>query len=234
MMRNIYLEGEMGEKFGTHFYFNAPTVQDALKCLEANFPGFKKYLIDCHQESVGFIIDVADNTIEYIEECIMTLKEGDITITPVPAGSKSGVGKILAAIAIVVVAIYAPQLFGTLGPGGMGPATSGLLGTGGSVFGVSTAAIQTGLYSMAVNLAMTGINQMMAPDPGSDQDQEQSYLFNGAESNTVQGDPMPILYGLLRVPGQPISFEIAGINSSISTLGFGANGNSFGSTVVAG
>ena len=42
MMRNIYLEGEMGEKFGTHFYFNAPTVQDALKCLDANFSGLNE------------------------------------------------------------------------------------------------------------------------------------------------------------------------------------------------
>ena len=42
MMRNVYLEGEMGEKFGTDFQFNAPTVQDALKCLDANFPDMKK------------------------------------------------------------------------------------------------------------------------------------------------------------------------------------------------
>ena len=34
MMRNIYLEGEMGEKFGTDFQFNAPTVQDALKYID--------------------------------------------------------------------------------------------------------------------------------------------------------------------------------------------------------
>ena len=75
---------------------------------------------------------------------------------------------------------------------------------------------------------------MMAPDPATDQDQEQSYLFNGAEKNTVQGDPVPVLYGQLRVPGQPISFEIAGINSSINTLGFGQNGSAYGITISAG
>ena len=61
---------------------------------------------------------------------------------------------------------------------------------------------------------MAGITQMMAPDPSVDTDQEQSYLFNGAEQNIIEGDPVPILYGKLRVPGQPISFEIAGAKAS--------------------
>ena len=51
----------MGEKFGTNFQVHAETVQDVLKCVEANHPSFRKYLIDCHEEDVGFIIDVADN-----------------------------------------------------------------------------------------------------------------------------------------------------------------------------
>ena len=237
MMRNIYLEGEMGEKFGTGFQFNAPTVQDAIKCLDANFPDMKKYFIDCHENDIGFEVDVANNKLDYELEMLMTLQKGDITITPVPAGSKSAVGKILAAIAMVVIAIYAPQLFGTMGTTTANTAsaagavssggTAGFFGTGGSVMGVSVGTIQTGLGMMAVNLGMAGINQMMAPDPATDGDQESSYLFNGAEQNVIQGDPVPVLYGTLRVPGQPMSFEIAGVNSRISTLGFRSFGNSF-------
>ena len=47
----------------------------------------------------------------------------------------------------------------------------------------------------------------MAPDPSVDSDQEQSYLFNGQEQNVIEGDPVPVLYGRLRVPGQIINFE---------------------------
>ena len=224
MIRNIYLEGEMGEKFGTHFQFNAPTVRDAFKCLEANFPSFRRYIIECHEKSVGFVIDVADNTIDYIEECIMDLNVGDITITPIPAGSKSGVAKILAALAIAALflipggAVFGVQL------------TSTAVGTGATTLTWAGSVVA----GLSLNLAIMGLTQMMAPDPATDQDQEQSYLFNGAEKNTVQGDPVPVLYGQLRVPGQPISFEIAGINSSINTLGFGQNGSAYGITISAG
>ena len=106
MMRNIYLEGEMGERFGTGFQLNAPTVQDAIKCLDANFPDLRKYFIDCHENDIGFEVDVANNKLDYEVEMLMALQEGDITITPVPAGSKSAMAKILAAIAMIVVAIY--------------------------------------------------------------------------------------------------------------------------------
>ena len=105
MMRNIYLEGEMGERFGSHFEFHAPTVQDVLKCLDANFPDLRKYFIECHENNIGFEVDVANNKLDYEVEMLMALKEGDITITPVPAGSKSGLGKILAAIALSLILI---------------------------------------------------------------------------------------------------------------------------------
>ena len=172
----------------------------------------------------------------------MTLQEGDITITPIPAGSKSAAGKILAAIAMIVVAIYAPYLFGTAGQVGVatGSTAGGALGSGVQMVGgglgwsaATVAKIQMGLGMMAVNLGMAGINQMMAPDPATDGDQESSYLFNGAEQNVIQGDPVPVLYGTLRVPGQPISFEIAGVNARISTLGFNSFGNSLAANTKA-
>lgn len=233
MMRNIYLEGEMGERFGTGFQLNAPTVQDAIKCLDANFPDLRKYFIDCHENDIGFEVDVANNKLDYEVEMLMALQEGDITITPVPAGSKSAMAKILAAIAMIVVAIYAPQLLTTMQPG-VGLSGSGAMAVEGTFLGLSAKTISFGLGMMAVNLAMAGINQMMAPDPATDSDQESSYLFNGAEQNIIQGDPVPLLYGKLRVPGQPISFEIAGVNSRISTLGWDAWGNSYNSNTKTG
>ena len=57
---------------------------------------------------------------------------------------------------------------------------------------------------------------MMAPDPSTDSDQESSYMFNGAEQNVIEGDPVPVLYGHLRIPGQPISFD--SISSSYNPI----------------
>jgi len=215
MMRNVYLEGEMGERFGTGFQVNAPTVRDVLKCIDCNYPDLKLYLVDCHEKDIGFEVDVASNKLDYAEEMLMVLEEGDVTITPIPAGSKSGGAKILGAIALAALFLI---------PGGflLTAATPSL--AAGSIFAGSAAVAGTAasltlpgmlVASLAINLAMTGLNQLMAPDPATDADQEQSYLFNGNQQNIIEGDPVPVLYGKLRVPGQPINFEVSGIKSNV-------------------
>tara|TARA_R110002020_G_scaffold145804_1_gene320038 strand:- start:9244 stop:9966 length:723 start_codon:yes stop_codon:yes gene_type:complete len=207
MQRNIYLEGDLGNKFGTHMSFNAPTVADAIKLIEVNNDDFRGYLIDAHEKGVGFHIDVAGEEIEYDEELFLPLHEGDVTITPVPAGAKGG-GKILAAILIVtLLVVTGGAAAAALGPAG----ASGLAGFLFTGYGTTLALSIPGylLAGVAVALAMSGLAEMMAPDPATDADQQTSYLFNGSEKNVIEGDPVPVLYGKLRVPGQPISFEIS-------------------------
>jgi len=230
MMRSVYLEGEMGERFGTGFQIDAPTVKDVIRCMECNHPDLRRYLMDCHGKDIGFEIDVASNKLDYVEEMLMNLQEGDVTITPIPAGSKSGGGKILAAIALIALAIAMPTLLTTTGSvtlgGGVG-ASAATVGTSyvGSIMGISAANIQLGLGMLAVNLGMMGLSQVMAPDPATDADQEQNYLFNGNQQNIVEGDPMPVLYGRLRVPGQPVNFEVSGVQSNVWRSVYMLNGS---------
>ena len=94
MQRNVYLEGELGAKFGAHCFINAPTVSDALKLIDVNNSGFREYLLSCHEKGIGFAIDVAENKLEYDEELLLPLNEGDITITPIPEGGGGGFNKI--------------------------------------------------------------------------------------------------------------------------------------------
>ena len=105
MQRNIYLEGELGIKFGSKMSYNAPTVADVMKLIEVNNDDFRPYLIQAHEKGIGFHIDVAGEEIEYDEELFLPLHEGDITITPIPAGAKGGGGKILAAILIITLLV---------------------------------------------------------------------------------------------------------------------------------
>jgi|GEM_PF-3008872 len=191
MKRSIYLEGELALKFGAQHSFHGDSVKDALRLLDANKPGFKKYFIDAADCDIGFHIEVGGQELDSPLECLLPLREGDIIITPIPAGSKSGGGKILAAVAIA-------SLF-VLGPGGAPLLSLNATGLAGGVANVAAA--------LATNLALTGIQQLMAPDPAVDEEDE-GYLFNGAEQNIVEGMPIPLLYGELRVPGYPISFEM--------------------------
>ena len=213
MQRNIYLEGELGSKFGSKLSYNAPTVADVMKLLDVNNEEFRPYLIQAHEKGVGFHIDVAGESLEYDEEVLLPLNEGDITITPVPAGSKGGAGKIFAAILIVVfLVVTAGGGAGALQGFFFNAAAPGAAGLFSSGFVLSMPGMM--LASVAMSLAMGGIAEMMAPDPATDADQQSSYLFNGSEKNVIEGDPVPVLYGRLKIPGQPVNFEISNVSPS--------------------
>ena len=228
MLRNVYLEGEMGEKFGTGFQIYANSVGDVLRCLDANVGDeIRQYLVDCHNKDIGFVIDVADNTFDDERELLMPMHEGDITITPMPAGSKSAFAKILMAIALVVV-ILNPALLPGISKAFV--SAQGVTGLTGSFLGMSIGTTKLVLGALAVNLAMSGIMQMMAPDPGVDDGAStpENYLFNGPVQSVVQGDPVPVLYGKLRVPGQPVNFEITGAGyPKLATFGNNEDGSSY-------
>lgn len=210
MMRNVYLQGELGEQFGSVFRINATNYTEVFKCINANRPDFLAYVRECHDNNIDFAVDTAgEQTGE--EDLLTPLKEGDVTIAIIPAGSKSAFGKILAAIAIIAVLYFAP-VFGTQ--------AGSLAGITGSIGGLTA-------VSVALNLAMAGIGQMMAPDPSVDGEGPENYAFNGNAQNIQEGDPIPILYGRLRVPGRPVSIDIQNASGYRKNTGaiFGGDGS---------
>ena len=212
MKRNVYLEGEMGVRFGKEFQMAADSFTDVFRCLKCNFDGFMPYLQECHEKNIGFILEVEGKPIKSEAEALLLYKEGDMIITPVPAGSKSGPGKILAAIAVTVMT-GGMAAFAAAGSAAFttaaGTMTLGSIASG--VAGGLVAASGTVLGQMAiglgVNLALGGIQQMMAPDPSTDNQQDESYIFQGSKQNIAEGDPVPVLYGELRIPGRTVSFH---------------------------
>lgn len=234
MLRNVYLQGELGQKFIPHLEMEFTKPAEVFQCLNANFDEFRPHLIKKYDEGVEFDIQIGGSDIEDPRELLMEFREGDMIITPLPAGSKGGVGKLLLGAALLVVTAGAAAAYY-----GMGAvtATGTVVAEGFSAAFVNFGTFQGALglaagslggqlaLGFAMNLAITGLGQMMAPDPSTDADQEQSYLFNGAEQNIIEGDPVPILYGHLRIPGQPISFEIGSSSS-------GNHNKSGGSAVV--
>ncbi len=203
--RKVRIEGELVEIFGgqSEFTIAASSPADIFKCLECNFPKFREYLMECHDKGVEFMCSVAEHVMGTEKDLLLNYGEGDMVLSPVPAGSKKGITKLLAAIAIIVV-VWATGGFGAM-------STAAQTGT----MTLKAAAAMTAV-SFAVNLALAGIQQMMAPDPSVDNDQDSSYLFQGTGQTVVEGDPVPILYGQLRVPGRPVSFQVQNIGSYIS------------------
>jgi len=208
MERKVYLVGDIGDKFGRTHSVYADSYSDVMKCIEANNPTLKKYLLDAHEAGVGFTLEIEGKSEEHEEDLLLPIKAGDITISAIPAGSKSGGAKIFAAL---VLAFFVLPMIGGATIGGMSSTALGGV-TATSSYGV---ALQAGMMTMAgkatamlaLNLAMTGMQQLMAPDPSVDEGPE-NYLFNGSGQNIQEGDPVPLLYGELRVPGRPVSVYI--------------------------
>jgi predicted phage tail protein len=231
MERKVYLVGDIGDKFGRTHSVHADSFSDIMKCIEANNPTLKSYLLNAHEAGVGFTIEIEGKAEEHEEDLLLPLKPGDVTISAIPAGSKSGGMKIFAAL---VLTFFVLPMIGGAAIGGMSSTALGGI-TATSSYGV---ALQAGMMTtlgkataaLALNLAMTGMQQLMAPDPSVDNGPE-NYLFNGSGQNIQEGDPVPLLYGELRVPGRPMSVDIRvgepannhnmpSLNNDISSLVF--------------
>jgi len=218
MKRKVYLEGEMGARFGKEFQMAADSFTDVFRCLKCNFSGFMPYLQECHEKNIGFILEVEGKPIKSEAEALLIYREGDMIITPVPAGSKSGPAKILAAVAVTVMTAGMGAVIMGAGAGAAGSAAAlsatfgsfsaftGTLSAMGAAGGGLGVLAQVGL-GLGINLAIGGIQQMMAPDPSTDNQQDESYIFQGSKQNIAEGDPVPVLYGELRIPGRTVSFH---------------------------
>ena len=205
MNRKVYLEGEIGEKFGKEFSMPATSFSEVFRCLECNFPEVRKYLIDCEERNIGFVCEVAGTPLNSEAELLLEYREGDMIVTPLPMGSKSGGGKLLAALAIAALIIINP--YGAFYTQTQAAAyTAGGVQTQAAAYALTTPGLVAA--GIAVNLALTGISQVMAPDPSVDNDQDESYLFQGTGQTLIEGDPVPVLYGKLRIPGRPISLQV--------------------------
>ena len=187
MLRNVYLEGELGERYGKHRKINADNFIEIVDCLSSNFDDFRSYLTECYDKNIYFAWKINDKTVENAEELYLPLEEGDIVVTPVPAG-EGKLGDALKVVAGVLIAIFAGPVAGA--------------------FGV-TSKLGVGLFKMAgTQLMNNSVQKLLAEDPSGDTSQDPTYLFTGSDQAISSTDPVPICYGRVRVPGRSVSFEV--------------------------
>ena len=218
-MQTVHLNGNIAQ-FGVVWHTNCFNIRDVFKLIECQTPGFRKHIVDAAEAGVEYEIKRGGEFLDYQEELLISLNDDDVIITEVPAGSKSGGAKILAAIIITYLTWGAGS-----GVGGLGTTTGQGAVTGSSIYtGAIPTQFQTvvtglntgGVMAMgiATNLAMTGLAQIMAPGPEVDKNTDESYLFDGPTNAITQGFPVPLAYGELIVGGAPISQSYRPIGGS--------------------
>lgn len=189
-MRTIILLGELGKRYGRRHRLDVKSPAEAIRALCANFKDFAAFVSASSERNVGYRVL---NMREDIGEDELHNPAGQrITIAPVVAGAGGSLGKILLGAALIAASFMVPGL-GAI-----------------ALFGTTTLA--TVAFNIGVSLALGGIAQMLAPQPASSgptEEQQPSYVFNGAVNTTSQGQPVPIGYGRMIVGSAVISAGIA-------------------------
>ena len=204
-MKVVKVYGALRKRLGQcRFEFDVATPAQAIKALCVNFPGLDKWLIDSEQDGVGYRVAISKEkaTEENVAPLLMPFSDKEVfSITPVVAGAGGrGPLQILTGLALITAAIYLGPLASS--------ATKGFLGTTmGTGFLSAGAAIAAG--NLGIGLVLTGVAQVLSPQPEPPSIEESARLESFTISNVVntsrQGLPVPIAYGRVFVGSAVLS-----------------------------
>lgn len=188
MLTTIFLSGELGKKFGRRHQFDIRTPKEALRAIEANQPGLAVYLSEATDRGIDFRITVGKNPLKDAALVDFAARGKTIRIAPVVRGAKDKSTGLI--IGLVLVAVTWGAAAGYLGPTMMAAAKAAAFG------GTTWGAVVGGI---GVSMAVGGVAQMLSPTPklnaGSAAAGTSSSSLGGPLNATVQGLPVPLVYG---------------------------------------
>jgi predicted phage tail protein len=180
-VRTIRLYGPLS-KFGRVHRFAVSSTAEAMRALCTQVAGFEKFLMNAKDNGLTFAVFNGRRNLGE-KELEYPVGDDEIRIAPVLVGSKKA------------------GLFQTI------------LGAALIVVGVLTSAYGGGsLIGLGASVALGGVMQMLSPQTaglaGTGPDNGTSYYFNGPVNSSAQGEPVPLVYGRMRVGSKVISAGI--------------------------
>jgi predicted phage tail protein len=201
-MKVVKVYGALRKYLGQcRFQFEADTPAQAIKALCVNFPGLDKWLLDSEQDGVAYRVSLGKEKIteDDLSPLVMPWSEREVfSITPVIAGA-GGVGKIIAGIGLIALAVLVPGIGG---------------GVAATIFGTAFSSVSLAIGGIGVSLALGGVAQLISPTPsfsnsGTERGKEaarfESFTFSGITNTVQQGLPVPIVYGRAYIGSAVIS-----------------------------
>ena len=215
-MKNIILEGILGEKFGYEWKLDVNSPAEALSAIMAQRPAMRKFLLD--SEGVqGYEVFVDDNGCEMLEELVINKPgEGSYTFVPVIGGSKNSTMMMILGVTLIAVTggfglgIAAP--FMASGGTAVAGAAAGSAAAAGTTIasGATLTTLGSGLNYLGMGLLLGGAAMMLSPDvpDGNSSEKSENYLFSGPQNTVKQGEPIPLVYGRAIVGSKTISASV--------------------------
>jgi len=200
-MRAVKVYGQLAKRLGRRvFRADVASPAEAVRFLCANFPGLDQWLIDSEQDGIGYRVTAGKTKVDEQDFSMACSDDRVISITPVLAGA-GGFGKILLGVALVALS------FVSFGAG----ALAGV--------GVAGAWASSAAFGIGASLALGGVAQLISPSAkmgmkAEDPRKLQSYSFSGIQNTSVQGTPIPCVYGKMYVGSVLLSASIATADAS--------------------
>jgi len=202
MLREIRVYGELAKFMGVRsFMAEARDAAEAMRYLLVNFAGLEAHMVQHNYRVLIGTYNIGE------EELTHPVGRNIIRIIPVVAGAGGGVGKIIAGVALVAAIIFIPGAAAWLGP----TAASLLTGVGASLALGGVAQMLTPVPRIAPPAAMSGYSPTYTGQTmrESEMDPQKSYSFSGIQNTSVQGTPVPIIYGETVVGSVVISANLS-------------------------
>lgn len=183
MLTTIILDGEMGKLFGREHRLNIKSPNQALRLININQGGLLEWIRDNAKKFNAYriICEYFDGRKEEVSEQTYMMRRANvksIRFTPVVAGAGgNGIFQTIVGVVMIVVGVVIGNPYVT---------------------------------QIGIAMALGGVSQMLAPKPKTnggkdDVGKSDSHYFSGAENNTNQGQPVPLIYGRIRTGAQAIS-----------------------------
>ena len=205
-MVTIRLLGEAGRRYGRRFQLAVKTPAEAVRALCLQIPGLRQYLLESGEKGIEWRV-VTDHAEGLDEDQMLWPMSKRLVLAPLPAG-RGGVGKIIAGVALVAVAVlFAPAglLAGTIFNFTLGSSAAMAVGAIGAslIFG-GVADLLTPTPKMP-NVKGGGLGGGSSATSGRSQEEQlNSFAFDKSNANTVQGDVVPVLYGERIIGALPV------------------------------
>ena len=201
MLMQVKLLGDLGQKFGRHYEFVADSPREVISALSNQLAGFKQYLCEAHERNVAFkLVDDDPEGMSY-ENAVMPCKR--LIIAPMVMGGGAA-GKILLGVGLIALSFVSFGAGAFAGIGGLAATSTA------AAVPAFTAAGSMVLFKLGATLLFTGIAELLTPTP-KDGGREESFLFDQAAETSVQGTPVPLIYG------RYLATSPALISSSVTT-----------------
>jgi predicted phage tail protein len=194
MEKEIRLYGPLAKFIGQRkFLAEISSAGEAIRMLLANFPGLERHMADQHYKVIVDGLDAEVSEIHF--PFSQTIK-----IVPVLGGAGGGVGRIIAGVALVAIALINPFGAAAIGTFGGTP--------------IAVASLMPAIGAIGASLILGGVAQLLSPTPqlgqigpasmgggrtttteGTEMDPQESYSFSGIQNTSRQGTPVPVVYG---------------------------------------